>query len=297
MNYHEINTAIAEGRDIDTLLVKKNKRFYDYLLNNKVAYYYASELSTHPNATEQAIIKQGDAFNAAYIKTVAYVKAVCEEENIPFLLFKTHRYIPAAVDGDIDLLVKRDDFQRFLQAFRDRDFDAIEDEPEKGKCTKEGYISIEPHVNISWRDNVFFAGDKAWEDATEVVYGDVSIPCCSPLVELLAAAGELYFSPEYIDLFRLETAQVLLSQQDSFDDVTDDTARKLLDQYVRWLDNVTSLYLDQKLPFFLPHTKLDKAIRAHVSGKERMEIVFKNFCWEYRYKLIDRLPFTHDWNI
>jgi hypothetical protein len=293
LHYQEINSAILEGRDIDMALVKKDKAFYAYLFNNKVAYYYSSELSMQQNNFESAIVQRGREFDELYRTTLKFISEVCTKHKIPFVLFKTHKYIPEVVDGDIDVLVRQADFNRFLEVFAQEGFMTEEDEPGKGKCIKDGFSLIEPHINISWRTNKFLDGELAWQGARTVTYKGLKIPCCSPEIELFAAAGELYFSPEYIDLFRLKTMDALLSRQNIVGNLADSEARLFVDAYI---DSAKSVRRDQKLPYFLPSTTLLSEIGAYTSPAEKAEILFKNFYWRARYKLIDVLPFTHDWD-
>jgi hypothetical protein len=207
-------------------------------------------------------------------------------------LFKTHRYFAEVVDGDIDILVRQNDFKRFLDAFAQEGFATEEDEPGKGKCSKEGFNVIEPHINISWRTNKFLDGELAWQNARILNYKGVEVPCCSSEIELFAAAGELYFSPEYIDLFRLKTLQVLAKDVEP-GGLVDSGAKAFVDEY---LATASKLNMSQKLPAFLPNGQLLSRIGPYTSLGEKGEILFKNFYWRIRYGLIDKLPFTHDWD-
>ena len=109
MNYEEINSAIMEDRDINYSLVEKTEEFYQYLFNNKVAYFYANNLSTVSNETEKWIISKGKELNEKYYKTIKEIKRICDKHNIEWVLYKTHKYIDEVVDGDIDLFVKKED--------------------------------------------------------------------------------------------------------------------------------------------------------------------------------------------
>jgi hypothetical protein len=298
MNYAHINDSILKGRDIDPLLVRKDHAFYTYLLNNKVAYYYAQELAGEKSETDQKILARGQAFNEQYFRACEAMAHICGQAGIEYLIFKTHRYIAGAVDGDIDVLVRDADFDRFLEVFRGEGFACVEDEPRKGKCEKDGYATIEPHVNISWRGNLFLEGEKAWGNTQKITYQNgTAITTASPDVELLAAAGELFFSPEYIDLFRLKSAEVLRAHAAYTGKAPDEPSQQLLDAYLAILDHLSTRTLEHKLPHFLPLPTLDRYIKPAVSTRERLEILFKNFAWKERYAVIDKLPFTHDWKI
>ena len=297
MNYQEINRAILEHRDINESLVRKDAVFYKYLLNNKVAYYYANNLSKNGNETERAIIERGREFTQKYLKTLEALVSLCKDNHIDFLLFKTHKYIDEVVDGDIDLLVKPEDFQRFLQVFSANGFDTEEDEPQKGKCEKEGLVEIEPHVNISWRTDTFLTSEYLWQNVSTIHYGTIEVKACSPEVELLAAAGEFYFSPEYIDLYRLKAAEQLLEDADLDLTIGDSKAQCLLNEYVALTKKVKEKCTTRKLPYFFSSLSLLAAVHTSLSIPQIAEIIFKNFYWKVRYAVIDKLPFTHDWHI
>src|SRR5690349_15376161 len=123
-----INKAILEGTDVPASTVK-DEAFYEYLLNNKVAFYYASELSAKRTPAEEKMLQKGREVHAKYIKSLQIITEICQAKGFDYMLYKTYKYIPEVVDGDIDLLVRAEDFEPFLQAFAARGFATEEDEP------------------------------------------------------------------------------------------------------------------------------------------------------------------------
>lgn len=290
MNYFEINTAILEGRDVDESKVEKNESFYKYLLNNRVAYYYSKVLSKRSTDIEKQIIKTGNAYNKKYLKTVKLLDGVCGENNIEYMIFKTHRYIEEPVDGDIDVLVKEQDFDRFLKVFDELGFDTEVDEPGKGKASKSGYTDIEPHINISWRTNKFVEGNELWAYKRTIHEGDIKTFSVAPIIDLVSAAGELYYSPEYMDLHRLKTVYVL---KNPIEKINDNDLQNIAASYVNLSRHISKLYLGRNLPYFVNTFALISKVYKKVDTLQLIEIAIKNTYWLLRYRLVKKLPFTH----
>lgn len=289
LNYKEINSAILDGRDIDKSLVKKDEQFYQYLFNNKVAYYYASQLSKNKTEKEKWIIKRGNELNTQYIKTLEYVKDVCDKNNIPFILFKTHKVIPEVVDGDIDLIIHNEDFQKFLDVFAGLGFESIEDEPGKGKCFKEGFNVIEPHITISWRGNDYFDTELLWKYTKEEVINGKKYLISNNEIETFIAVAQLFYEPEYIDLytmFKLKDDCELLKQLPN-------------SKQIQLLITKIKNNRQQVFPIFAPiglfatiWTKeffISKNLKTYI-----LHWIFYIY-WSIRYKFINKLPFTHIW--
>jgi len=291
MNYLEINKAILDGRDVDQAVVEKDDQFYKYLFNNKVAYYYSKYLSKNPNKKERWIIEKGEEINAQYVKTLSFLKEICDKNDISFLLYKTHKYIPEVVDGDIDIFVKKEDFHKFLRVIEGEGFKAVEDEPWKGKCVKKGYLIIEPHVSISWRNNVVLSPEYIWENPIGLDVDGIEVQNCSSAIELYGIVGELFFSPDYLDLLTIKKIAIFsifeLKELGDFGNLI-----KLA--YARMNLNKHS-GLKKKAPFFNSTFFVFFKLIGRVKFSEVIEICFKNIFWKYRYLIINKLPFTHDW--
>jgi argonaute-like protein implicated in RNA metabolism and viral defense len=52
-----------------------------------------------------------------FLKTLIELDRICKEQNIDYLLYKTHKYFDEVIGGDIDIIVKDEDFDRFLRVF------------------------------------------------------------------------------------------------------------------------------------------------------------------------------------
>ncbi len=289
MNYKAINEAILNDMDIDSSKVEKTDEFYKYLFNNKVAYYYSKYLSKNKTDYEKRIIKTGDRLNSKYLKTLKLLVQVCKKNHIEFLLYKTHKYIPEVVDGDIDIFVRRKDFYKFLEVFKTEGFEVEEDEPGKGKCVKKSFCVIEPHINISWRGIVYINEDNIWNQSVPIRLNHLLINNCSPSIEMLSICGELFFSPEYIDLYTIKKMNQLVNKKIHI------TGNELFNGFQNIIKKSKPIFVNSKLPYFISTMNLIKIIYPNVQIQDLIEINFKNLYWKHRYRLNNKLPFAHEW--
>ncbi|HJQ08777.1 MAG TPA: nucleotidyltransferase family protein [Candidatus Saccharimonadales bacterium] len=301
LDYAAVNKAILDGRDIDERVVSKNDDFYTYLLNNKVAYYYASVLSTRPTPAEARILEKGKYFQARYEKTMQLIQKVCSDNNIPYLLYKTHKYIPGMMDGDIDLLVSKEHFDRFLQYFTQLGFKTAEDEPGKGKCEHPDYCLIEPHTNVSWQGGEYLKDNLLWANPRQVSVGGQRYHTVSYEVEMLAVLSMILFSPEYLDLYSLKTMHYFDEQRmDKKTMLANSVHPKLTEEILIFYEKLVVPY-SKKMPLFLPNTTFTRLWTKHFLSQKNIKLYLLHllffFYWKYRYRLIDKLPFTHhhDW--
>jgi hypothetical protein len=299
MNYKEINEAILNDRDINEELVKKNDKFYQYLFNNKVAYFYSKYLSKNQTEKEKWIIKRGEELNKKYYKTLKLLKEICDENNIDFLLYKTYKQIPEVVDGDIDIFVKREDFYKFLEVFRKEGFKSVEDCLGKGKCTKEGCLVIEPHIGVSWRGDGYISEDFIWENLIDVcVKENLYVKSASFEVELISLISKVYFEPSYLDSYGLKQIKALVPRI-NLGKIYKNISFVKAFKYLMSFSEVESNFINKKLPLFLDNVLYLKFWSKQAFPKN-LKIYFLHilffFYWKYRYFICNKLPFNHTWN-
>lgn len=298
MNYREINKAILNNRDINENLVKKNEKFYQYLFNNRVAYYYSKYLSKNQTEREQWIIKRGKKLNERYYKTLKFLKEICDRNNIDFLLYKTHKYIPEIVDGDIDIFIKEKDFYKFLNAFNKKGFSTIEDEPKKGKCKKEGYCIIEPHVNISWNENVILRENNIWKFEEILNIKNIEIKKAVKEIDIFSSLLDTFYGPNYICLYDLLSFKQF-NQCSLLKISTDENIREELDKIIKRIKS--NKILNFKFPVFSINVEYLQWWLKRILQNRNFSLLFRFklliyfFYWKYRYLLINKLPFSHDW--
>lgn len=282
--YHEINTAIIAWRDIWSNIVKDNN-FYNYLLNNRVASYYCKNLSKIPNETEKSIITAWNTRNQIFYKTLSELDKICKDHNIDYLLYKTHKYFDEVIGGDIDIIIKDKDFDRFLEVFSSLWWDCVEDEKRKWKCEKNGFIVIEPHENISWNWLTFINKNELWNNLEIVDINWASYKKTSLEIEKLSIYFKILYWPEYLDLY---DAKILNLESEN-----------LIKIDVNWIDTLKNRFLKiekfsssafpifpnsievfiYNLIFLLKYKQFNKMMFIH------------NFYWKNRYKINWKLPF------
>jgi hypothetical protein len=298
MNYKIINNSIISGKDF-LIGFKKDRKFYDYLFNNNVAYYYSKVISKDKNPIEEDIIKRGDKINQKYYKTLKLINLLCKKNNIPFLLYKTHKYIPEVVDGDIDLFVKEIDFYKFMRIFREEGFKCIEDEPKKGKCIKEGYCVIEPHINIGWRENLIINQKIIWNHFESIKIGGIKFKKCSRNLDIFSIFLELFWEPNYLKLYDLLVIKRVQNSKQISSLTNDIILRNQIDIIFNLLIN--NELLIKNLPFFLPNNYFINWWFKYIALNNEKTFSFKIkhliyfVYWKYRYKIINKLPFRHYW--
>jgi hypothetical protein len=282
--YTEINSAIIDWRDVSSDIFK-DTTFYNYLLNNRVASYYCKNLSQTSNETEKAIISAGEERNSIFYKTLKELDKVCKLHNISYLLYKTHKYFDEVIGWDIDIIVKDEDFDRFLEVFSSLWWNCEEDEKRKWKCEKLWYIVIEPHVNISWNWLTFIHKDEMWNNTKDIVINWKIYNKTSLEIEKLSIYFKIIYWPEYLDLYDLKILNLK-----SLDLINIDLLwfKKIKNRF--WnIHNIKRQYfpifpgsfevLVYNLSFLIKHKQFNKMMFIH------------NFYWKNRYKVNWKLPF------
>src|SRR3989338_202283 len=202
MNYAEINQAILENRDVDESIIEKNDSFYIYLKNNKVAYYYSKFLSKRRTSQEVDIIEKGNKLNERFFESVNSIREICLSNNIRFLLYKTCKFIPEVVDGDIDMFIKPGYWHKFHAIYSKLGYTVRYDESGKSKVILPHLCTMEPHQNISWRGGNYLSEKFIWENTG--LCTSMGVETASIEVELSGLFAKVFFEPQYLDLYSLK---------------------------------------------------------------------------------------------
>lgn len=296
MNYSIINSAILTGRDISASL--KDSRFYDYLLGNSVAYYFARKLSSKKTSMDKKIIATGKSLNSKYLKTLRLINRLCKVNGIRFLLFKTYKYIPEVVDNDIDVLLKKKDFFSFLKILRSAGFDCIENEPLKGICKKEGFCIIEPRVDSSFHGLTIMKEDQIWRRVESVNVDGMRFIKPLKELELVHLLLSLLYNPNYLKLYLLLIIKSTnLEKLRSFD--LDEHLKSDLNLIIE--DLMTDDIADKRFPLFISNVKFIKwwfkriFPNSKLSLYTRLKHLIYFFYLKYSYVLFNKLVFKHSW--
>lgn len=299
MNRPAINHALLAGVDVNSGDVVRDDKFYAYLLNNKVAHYYATQLSKQKTQRDIELAQSFDVYEEKFVKTLSLVDRICKKQGIEYLLYKTYRFVPEVVDGDIDLIVRKSDFQKFLDAFEDIGFDCIEDEPGKGKCEKDGYNVVEPHVNVSWRGGGYLKEDFLWSNTIDVKVGGLDVKNVSLEVEVVAIAAKILFEPAYLDIYSLKLLQYCYEQNVDRNHMLEATMRPdMLEEVLRYCESFLNRdIIRTKMPAFLPPGMFFRLwTRNCIQSKDyKIYLLHSLFYvyWRVRYMTVSKLPFTH----
>lgn len=299
MDYKSINTAILTSQDVPKS-IPRNDSFYDYLLSNNIAYYYCRHLSKEKIFMDRKIIKAGETLNRKFLKTIRLIGKISKENNIQFLLFKTYKYIPEIVDGDIDIFVQKKDFYRFLKALENEGFICFENEHLKGFCKKKEYCNIEPRVNAAFHGEVLLNEKKIWEKVERVSVDEIEVLKVTKKIDLFYLLLDVLYRPSYIKLYLF-----LLCKDSNTGSLYQLTSEKNIHQDLKFLllyltaDNVEN----KRFPLFL--TNIDfltwwyKRIlpNQQLTLFARLKHMLFFFYAKYAYLFFNRLVFRHFWPV
>ena len=298
MNYEAINRSILNKTELPKE-IRQDTQLYEYLLNNKVAYFYAIELGNRQDSETVRVIDQADRYQRRYAKTLKLLDEVCKEKGYEYLLYKTYKFIPEMVDGDIDIIVREKDFQNFLNTFQTLGFECEEDEPGKGKCEKVGFSVIEPHTNISWRGGSHVSESFIWEKPIDVKVDGLVVKNVSLEIEATAIAAKILFEPSYLDLYSLLLLRYCLDEGINENLIYKNTTQpNLLKEVLEFCkDKAITPPYGKKWPLFLPVIRYIKLwTQNYIATKNHriyvLHLVFYIY-WNARYRINGKLPFTH----
>lgn len=299
MNYKKINTCIIQSKEITNLLIK-DKSFYGYLLNNNVAYYYSTSISKQINKYEKGIMRAGNQFNKRYIKTLKIIMEISKEAGIDFLLFKTFKHFPEAVDGDIDLFIQEKNFYQFLQLLTKRGFTCTEDARLKASCKKSNFCIIEPRVHISFLGRTILEEKHIWRNIEEVTVDKLKVKTTTKELDTFFLLLNVLYGPNYFKLYSYLIFKTIdlkkmysLAKNDAI----------LLDLQLVIQKLLSSYPEEKKFPLFTNDIVFLKWWSERILGnpKNTFSIKIKYILFflyaKYRYTFFDKLPFRHDWNL
>lgn len=297
MDYKSINTAILTSQDVPESIPRDDK-FYDYLLDNNVAYYYCKYLSKEKTSMDKRIIKEGEIFNNKFFKTLKFVNKVSKEKNIKFLLFKTYKYIPEIVDGDIDIFVQKRDFYRFLKALENEGFICFENEHLKGFCKKDEYCNIEPRVNAAFHEEVLLNEKNIWEKVERVNVDEIEVLKVTKEIDLFYLLLEVLYRPSYVKLYLF-----LLCKDNNTTKLYQLSSEKNIHQDLKFLlrSFITGNVESKRFPLFMGDINFmiwwHKRIFSHpqLTLFVKVKHVLFFFYAKYGYFFFNKLVFRHYW--
>lgn len=297
LNVGKVNQSISSSKEVLDV-ADKTPQFYRYLLNNNVGYYYSERLSQRPTEMERRILKKGEEFNEKYQRTLELLSDVCNQHKIEFLLFKTHKYIPEAVAGDIDIIVRSKDFHQFLDVFSKLGFNCEEDEVLKGNCQKDGFCKIEPRVNLSFHNLVLVPENEVWNHTEMIRINNLEVKKTTKELDLLALLLDILYGPHYLSLY----LYVVLQQTDKARILAICPTPDIKQDLEFLLGKIRKINLSRtSFPYFLDNLSFIRfyirriAFGNSMSPIERVKHVVFFFYIKYKYRFLKDLHFKHEW--
>lgn len=299
MKYKIINKSIINSKDIPGS-IRSDKTFYNYLLDNSVAYYYSTNLSNKRSILDEKITKAGKELNAKFLKTLNLLNKISQDTHIKFLLFKTFKYIPEIIDGDIDIFIQEKDFYKFLKALEKEGFKCIENEHLKAVCEKEGFSVIEPRVNASFYHLVIFKEKKIWENVEIISINRSKVLKVTEEIDLAYLLLTILYGPRYLKLYLY-----LVYKKSDIKKLFELNLKKNIKNDLQFVINnlIAKKSEDTRFPRFVDD--LNYIIwwfgRILFNSNIPLFLRFKHimffFYLKYRYLLFNKLVFKHDWPI
>lgn len=298
MNYKTVNSAIINGQDVSSSI--KNKEFYKYSLDNNVAYYYAKLIAKQRGEPEKKILEAGSSFNSRYIKTLTFLCKASEIISVKFALFKTFKHIPEAVDGDVDIFIRKRDFGKFINLLESEGFDCEKEAGFKTSCIKKGFCKIEPRADISFHGKTFLTEEIIWKHLERERIGDLEIYRSSIGLDMYYFLLNTLYGPNYIKLYHYLVFKKA-DHKKMFSISPDNSIREDLRFIAKRLTNENSSEI--YFPFFLDDLDYLSLWFRRILFDRNFNMIskFKNliffFYAKYEYLFFGRLPFRHDWNV
>ncbi len=297
MNYRKINLSIINHNDqLDQN--EKNRNLYKYLIGNNVAYYYSKILSGNKNRYERKIISTGDLFNKEYIKTLKLLDSISNKNKIPFLLFKTYKYINEAVDGDIDIIIKEKDFYKFLRELSKEGFSCIEESPLKAICKKNGFKKIEPRVNIAFHGFTVLGESEIWKHTEEVLVDKIKVKKTTMSFDLFSFLLNVLYGPAYLKLY-FYLLYKEIGRENLCSIATNTVVESDIDFIIKEFFNENKI--NKRFPLFLDnfnflkwwYFKILRNDSFNIKNKVKHAVFF--FYIKYKYIFLNKLEFAHKW--
>lgn len=297
MNYQEIFNTLSSEKDVSENF-NKNDNFYEYLLNNNVVYFYSKKISKRKNKTEEKLIKIGEKFNRRFIKTLLIIDQVCKKAGIGFLLFKTYKYIPEVMDGDIDLIIRKDNLKKFVDAISLEGFVCNSDGQFKWSCFKDGCSKIEPRSDISFHGKILLDESVIWKNIEKKKVGGTVVEKTTRELDVFVLLFNILYGPNYLKLYTY-----LVYMSTDFAKVSTITNDKGMMEDLRFLKKGFLDKIGQKTKFPVFLGNIDYLVwwakrilfTREISFCQKLKHPVFFLYIKYKYLLFGKLHFRHKW--
>lgn len=298
MRYQKINKNLLNLSEKSTSLKVDEKALFTYLLNNNVAYYYILSKTRKRSPLEKEILNKGKKFNEEFRKTLRFIHMLCAKYKIDYALFKTRKYTEEGIDGDIDLVVKKRDFYKFLQLLKEDGFDCFEEGPLKGICIKNGYKKIEPRSQISFHGMTVFSEEEIWKHVEKIEIGGIKTFSTSQVFDVVCLLLNVLYGPKYISLYLY-----MIYKQINFIEIKNLLNSSYLISDLALLDHMMLApgLMRKKFPLFLSNGTFIKfwfnriLLNDHFTTYNKIKYFIFFFYSKYKYLIFNNLNFEHEW--
>jgi hypothetical protein len=295
MNYKKTNLAVLQPQKGPSTELKGHK-LHKYLLDNNIAYFYLTKKNEHLKS-DNKILAKGEALNRRYVKTLLLIDKISKENKIDCLLFKTHKYIEDVVDGDIDLIIKKGQLQKFIRKIEKSGFKCIQEEKFKYSCTKSGFSKIEPRVNVSYHGLMVIESKTVWSNTDYIQVKNRKIRKTLFEIDLVAQLLNVLYGPNYLKLYLYK-----ISQRANFD-VVENLVNNSVKEDIRLVKRelLQKKNLEKRFPIFLSNysymnwwrEKILLSTKVKLLDKIRHIVFF--YYIKYKYTFFSKTHFKHEW--
>jgi len=144
--------------------------------------------------------------------TLDYVSSMFQNEGFDYMLIKLYRNVPV-VPKDIDVLIRKDQIQDVVDAFKKKGFKVRSFSDAEVNCEKEGFLKVDLYEGFYYLNHSFLDSDFIWNNPRTVWISNVK--CLIPNVEadLLSTLLHSLFGHRSMNLLDFLYAKSLLHQE------------------------------------------------------------------------------------
>lgn len=280
---------------------EKEEIFWKYLAKNNLALFYINKVSGNKDlkhALAQKILENSRQYEAIFKKTLLFLENISKDNDLQFMLFKTLREFGEVPDGDIDIIVKRKDYDTWIKTLETEGFNCTIESNFKAKCEKENYMKIEPRINISSYGKILLAEEEVWKYTEKIELYKKEFLKSSTELDLYKLLLNTLYGPKYIRLYE----QKLLLNAGIKKVLSINADGKTAGDLKLIINILSSIDIEKtSFPYFLKNaTYLNFFIRRvlpsasfNMTTKLRQLLFF--FYMKYKYLIFGKLVFEHKW--
>ncbi len=272
--------------------------FWKYLTRNNLANYYISQSGIGDNEYANKIRIKANEYRNIYHNTLLGMSSALNKNSIDFSLFKTDRMFGEVADGDVDIFVRKKDFEKTISSLSHHGFKYADDGKLKAIFTKNGLMKIEPRVNITSYERILLKEAVIWEFMEQFELNGMHLNKTRKELDVFALLLNALYGPKYIRLYELKTLRMCDSSV--LTKITSDSA--ISHDFSRVLNELRNLDLTySKFPFFWSNTfYMRRYFESIVNCPDyKMPTKIRQLAFFYFMKLeytyLDKLHFEHPW--